>query len=180
MADSKEVKIKMKEYEKILKKYPKKGDLRFQIVDNNTIILCCAYYASKYTVCDVNEFIEFRENEGYKLRSFNNILTLFNLTGHEKEITNPIKIIPDINFKATQLLRYEISKNKYVCLNPTYLKKVYVKGLRLYTQFKQIKDGVSSVSVVFLVDDNSEVKAVICPVKVNNILKEIERVAKND
>lgn len=170
----------MKEYEKILKKYPKKGDVRFQIVDNNTIILCCAYYGSKYNVCDVNEFIEFRENKGYELRSFDNILTLFNLTGHEKEILNPIKITADVDYKSTQLLRYEISKNKYVCLNPIYLKKVSAKGLRLYTQFKQIIDGVSSVGFVFLIDDNNEVKAVICPVKVNNILKEIEKVVKND
>ena len=170
----------MKEYEKILKKYPKKGDVRFQVVDSNTIILCYNYYGSKYTVCDVNEFIEFRKNEGYKLRSFDNILTLFNLTCHEKEIANPIKIIADINFKATQLLRYEISKNKYVCLNPTYLKKVSAKDLKLYTQFKFIKNDFSSVGVVHLVDDNNEVKAVICPVKVKNILKEIERVIKND
>lgn len=170
----------MKEYEKILKKYPKRGEIRFQIVDNNTIILCCAYYASKYTVCDVNEFVKFREKTGYELRSFNNILTLFNLTGHEKQISNPIKIIGATHFKDTQLLRYEISKNKYVCLNPIYLKKVSAKGLRLYTQFKKIKDGVSSVGFVFLIDDNNEVKAVICPVKVDNILKEIERVTKND
>lgn len=170
----------MKEYEKILKKYPKKGDVHFQIVDNNTIILCCAYYGSKYTVCDVNEFIEFRESEGYKLRSFDNILTLFNLTGHEKEISNPIEFIASLDLKERRLLRYEISKNKYVCLNPIYLKKVSAKGLRLYTQFKNKKDGVSSVGFVYLVDDNNEVKAVICPVIVGNILKEIERVTKND
>lgn len=169
----------MKEYEKILKNYPKKGDVRFQIVDNN-IILCCAYYASEYTVCNVNEFIEFRENEGYKLRSFNNILTLFNLTGYEKEILNPIKFIANVDLKESRLLRYEISKNEFVCLNPIYLKKVSAKGLRLYTQFRQTKDGASSVGNVFLIDDNNEVKAVICPVKVNNILKEIERVTKND
>lgn len=170
----------MKEYEKILKKYPKKGDVRFQIVDNNTIILCCAYYASKYTVCNVNEFIEFRENEGYKLRSFDNILTLFNLTGHEKEISNPIKFITSVGLKERRLLRYEIDKNKYVCLNPVYLKKVSSKELRLYTQFKKIKEGFSSVGYVHLVDDNNEVKAVICPVKVENILKEIEKVINND
>lgn len=170
----------MKEYEKILKKYPKKGEIRIQIVDNNTIILCCAYYASKYTVCNANEFVEFREYQGYTLRLFDSILTLFNLTGHEKEITNPIKIIGATHFKVTQLLRYEISKNKYVCLNPTYLKKVYAKGLRLYTQFKFIKNDFSSVGLVYLVDDNNEVKAVICPVKVENILKEIERATKND
>ena len=168
----------MKEYEKILKKYPKREEVRFQILDNNTIILCCAYYGCKYTVCNVNEFVEFRKNQGYTLRSFDNILTLFNLTGHEKEITNPIKIIGTIHFKVTQLLRYEISKNNYVCLNPTYLKKVYAKGLRLYTQFKFIKNDFSSVGFVYLVDDNNEVKAVICPVKVKNILKEIERVTK--
>jgi hypothetical protein len=170
----------MKEYEKILKKYAKKDDIRFQIVNNNTIILCCAYYATKYTVCNVNEFVEFRKNEGYKLRSFDNILTLFNLTGHEKEITNPIEFINSTVLKESRLLRYEISKNKYVCLNPIYLKKVSVKGLRLYTQFKQIKDGFSSVGLVSLIDDNNEVKAVICPVKVDNILKKIEWVAKND
>lgn len=152
----------------------------FQIVDNNTIILCCAYYGSKYTVCDVNEFIEFRENEGYKLRSFNNILTLFNLTGHEKEIANPIEIIDDIHSKPTKLLRYEISKNRYVCINPTYLKKVSAKGLKLYTQFKFIKNDFSSLSFVYLVNDNNEVKAIIFPVIVKNILKKIERVAKND
>lgn len=170
----------MKEYEKILKKYPKKGDVRFQIVDNNTIILCCAYYGSKYTVCDVNEFIEFRENKGYKLRSFDNILTLFNLTGYEKEIINPIEFTIITDLKERQLLRYEISKNEYVCLNPIYLKKVSEKGLRLYTQFRQTKDGASSIGFVQLIDDNNEVKAVICPVKVMNILKEIEKVVKND
>lgn len=113
----------MKEYEKILKKYAKKDDIRFQIVNNNTIILCCAYYASKYTVCNVNEFVEFRENEGYKLRPFDNISTLFNLTGHEKEILNPIEFISGTGLTERRLLGYEISKNKYVCLNPIYLKK---------------------------------------------------------
>ena len=169
----------MKEYEKILKKYPKKCDVCFQIVDSNTIILCCAYYASKYTVCNVNEFVEFRENEGYKLRSIN-ILTLFNLTGYEKEISNPTEFIASIDLKERRLLRYEISKNKYVCINPIYLKKVFAKGLKLHTQFKTIKEDFSSVGFVYLVDDNNEVKAVICPVKVANILKEIERVTKND
>lgn len=170
----------MKEYKKILKKYFKKEELWFQIVDSNTIILCCAYYGSKYTVCDSNEFIEFRENKGYRLRSFDNILTLFNFDRHEKEISNPIEIITSTDLKERRLLRYEISKNKYVCLNPIYLKKVSAKGLRLYTQFKNRKEGVSSVGLVYLVDDNNEVKAVISPVKVNNILKEIERVTKND
>lgn len=55
-----------------------------------------------------------------------------------------------------------------------------VKGLRLYTQFKKIKDGVSSVGFVFLIDDNNEVKAVICPVRVNNISEQIEKGDKND
>lgn len=42
------------------------------------------------------------------------------------------------------------------------------------------RDNFSSSGRVYLVDNNNEVKAVICPVEVENILKDIERVTKND
>lgn len=172
----------MEEYEKILKKYHKKEELWVQIVDNNTIILCCPYYGSKYNVGNVGnvyEFVYFRKKWGYAIKEKNNLITaLFRMSGYEEEMTKLFET-HSIGSKSRNLVIYKISENEYVCLDNKYLKKVFTKDLRLFTHFMN-RDNSSSFGIVYLVDDNNEVKAVICSVKVENILKEIERVTKND
>lgn len=147
-------------------------------MDNNTIILCCSYYGSKYNVGNVYEFVYFRKIWGYAFKENNLITALFTMSGYEEEMSKLIET-RSIGSKSRNLVIYKISKNEYVCLDNKYLKKVFTKDLRLFTHFMS-RDNFSSSGRVYLVDNNNEVKAVICPVEVENILKDIERVTKND
>ena len=172
----------MSYYELILKKYYKREILYFQILDNNNIILGCSYYSYKYTVGDVKMFLYYRKTQGYKLKEHNSLSYLYIMDGYEQEIANPIEIKSYVAGKLTQLTVYQISKGKYVCINTKYLKKVFINGLKLFSSFSnpsKYKD-ISSVGFVYLVDENNKIKGIICPVRVNNISEQIEKVAKND
>lgn len=173
----------MKEYEKILKKYPKRGELRYQIIDNNAIILCCSYYGRKYEVGSTLDFIECAKTLGYKMREMLGLSKyVFTMSGYEKEVCGkPIELNLAVDSKKTAILAYKLSETKYTCLNPNYLKKVFSDGDRLFTAFKGSADVMCenvSISNVYILDTNNQIKAVICPVKVNNILKEIYKVTK--
>ena len=172
----------MSYYELILKRYYKREILYFQILDNNNIILACSYYSYKYTVGDVKMFLYYRKTHGYKLKECSYLSALYIMDGYEQEIVNPIEIKNYVDGKLTQLTVYQINKGEYVCINTKYLKKVFINGLKLFSRFRSPSkySDISSVTHVYLVDENNNIKGIICPVRVINISKQIERVTKND
>lgn len=128
-------------------------------------------------VGDVKMFLDYRKTQGYTLKENNSLSRLYIMCGYEQEIANPIEIKTCVAGKLTQLAVYEISKGKYVCINTKYLKKVFINGLRLFSSFSNPtrNNDISSVQFVYLVDENNEIKGVICPVRVNNISEQIEK-----